>query len=364
MLLVAEPSNINYLTGYDCWTMVQPQALLVPYSGDVVFFAREVDLPGVTLTTHLRSEQVFGYPEDYVEKADRHPFDWIAGVMRERGLMSGTLAIERDSNFYTIRSHEALMAGLPNVNAVDSQRLVNWVRAVKSDSEIDKMRIAGRIVERVMGKTFDMIEPGVRQCDVAAQIYANSIMGLENAGGTYPSAPPLMPTGPGTAVPHLTWSDAPFKSGESTSLEFAGCYHRYNVPLARAIFLGAPPPRLLEMADIVNDGMDVALAAIRPGARCEDVEAAWRVLITRYGLSKATRIGYSIGVGYPVTSWLEKTMSLRPGDTTVLEPNMTFHVLLGMWMDGWGYALSESVVVTERGAECLSNVPRGLRVKR
>lgn len=364
MLMVTDPSNINYLTGYDCYTISMPQGLLVPSSGDVVFFSRSIDASALPLTTHLTKEQVFGYPEDHVDTVDRHPFDWIAGVMRDRGLAAGTLAIERDSNFYTVRAHDALMAGLPDVKFVDAQRLVNWVRGVKSDAEIDTMRIAGRIVERVMAKALEMIEPGVRQCDVAAQIYATGIIGLEDAGGTYPSAPPLMPTGPGTAVPHLTWSDTPFKVGETTVLELAGAYERYNVPLARTIFLGEPPKRLSELADIVDDGMDVALAAVRPGARCEDVEAAWRAHITRFGLSKASRIGYSIGVGYPVTSWIERTMSLRPGDTTILEPNMTFHVLLGMWMDGWGYELSESIVVTERGAECLSNVPRGLRVKR
>ena len=76
-------------------------------------------------------------------------------------------------------------------------------------------------------------------------------------------------------------------------------------------------------------------AAVRVGATCEGVEAAWREVIAHHGLSKSGRIGYSIGVGYP-PDWGERTMSLRPGDTTVLEANMTFHMILGIWMDGWG----------------------------
>ena len=56
-------------------------------------------------------------------------------------------------------------------------------------------------------------------------------------------------------------------------------------------------------------------------------------------------------------------MSLRPGDTTELEPGMTFHMIVGMWMDGWGFELSETFHVTASGAECLSNFPRELAVK-
>jgi Xaa-Pro aminopeptidase len=86
-------------------------------------------------------------------------------------------------------------------------------------------------------------------------------------------------------------------------------------------------------------------------------------VIARHGLSKASRIGYSVGLNYP-PDWGEHTMSLRPGDRTVLEPNMTFHMILGMWMDGWGFEVSETFAVTPSGAECLCTTPRDLVVKR
>jgi Xaa-Pro aminopeptidase len=360
-LVVADPANLNYLVGYDCWSFYTPQVLVVPATGGPVFFTREVDASGAVLTTFLSDQDVLAFPERYVQQVDCHPMDWIAEAMRERGLASGTIAIELESNYYTARSHMALAAGLAGAKIVDSSNLVNWVRAVKSDAEIEKMRIAGQIVERVMVKALDMIEPGVRQCDVVAEIYATQIRGLEDAGGDYAAIPPMLPTGAGTGVPHLTWSDSPFNAGEATVIELAGCYQRYHAPLARTLFLGEPPSLLSDTAEIVGEGMDAALAAVAPGVRCEEVEAPWREVITRHGLSKAGRIGYSIGLGYP-PDWGERTMSLRPGDSTVLEPNMTFHMILGMWMDGWGYELSESFVVTEHGPECLSDVPRGLTV--
>jgi Xaa-Pro aminopeptidase len=173
----------------------------------------------------------------------------------------------------------------------------------------------------------------------------------------------MLPTGVGTSTPHLTWSDEPFRSGEATILELAACFRRYHCPMARTVYLGDPPPELLDTASVVEEGLEAALGAARPGVTCEAVEAAWRQVIARHGLEKSSRIGYSVGLGYP-PDWGEHTMSLRPGDRTVLEPNMTFHMIAGMWMDDWGYELSETFRVTDGGAECFCSFPRQLTVKR
>lgn len=363
MLLVTDPASLLYLTGYRQWSFSRPQVLLVPAAGDILFFVRAVDLTGAASTTYLSEDRVFGTPESLVDQPDSHPMDWVAEVLRDRGLANGIMAVETESMFYSVRTHQALLVGLPDVKAVDARNLVNWVRAVKSDAEIECMRIAGQIAERVVTKAIDMIEPGVRQCDVAAEIYATQVRGLEHAGGDFTAAPPLMPSGERTGLPHMTWTDEQYNSGEPVVLELGGCYQRYNSALARTVFLGEPPTRLIELADIVGEGLETTLDAIRPGVTCEEVEAVWRKVLQRHGLVKTSRIGYSIGLNYPPT-WVERTMSLRPGDTTVLQPNMTFHMILGMWQDTWGYEVSETFVVTETGIECLSNYPRGLTVKK
>jgi Xaa-Pro dipeptidase len=108
--------------------------------------------------------------------------------------------------------------------------------------------------------------------------------------------------------------------------------------------------------------MDAVLDTIRPGATGEQVHAVWNKVIARYGLQKESRIGYAIGLGYP-PDWGEHTISLRPGDITVLAPNNTLHCILGMWMEDWGLEISETILVTETGAECLTDFPRDIHVK-
>jgi ectoine hydrolase len=86
-------------------------------------------------------------------------------------------------------------------------------------------------------------------------------------------------------------------------------------------------------------------------------------VIAAHGLTKESRIGYSIGIGYP-PDWGERTVSLRAGETTELAAGMAFHVILGMWMDGWGYELSEPVAVTPTGVERLTDLPQELTIRR
>jgi Xaa-Pro dipeptidase len=147
------------------------------------------------------------------------------------------------------------------------------------------------------------------------------------------------------------------------NLELAACRHRYHCPIARTVYLGKnPPAKLVELARHTVEGLNLTLAAIQPEMRAEAVEAVWRKHIAKAGLEKESRIGYAMGLNYP-PDWGEHTASLRPGDRTILKPNMTFHMILGMWMDKYGFECSESFRVTESGCETLADVPRQLFVK-
>ena len=87
-------------------------------------------------------------------------------------------------------------------------------------------------------------------------------------------------------------------------------------------------------------------------------------VLPAHGIEKDNRTGYPIGLSYP-PDWGERTVSFRAEDETVLEPNMTFHFMPGLWMDDWGLAITESIRITEDGpAECLCDRPREMIVKR
>lgn len=366
-LVVTDPANICYLTGYNAWSFYTPQCLVVPPAGLPVLFARAMDAAGASHTSWLPDEQVEGYPEELVHRPDVHPFGWIAERIVDRGLLGEgsdeVVGIEGDSHFFSPRAYLSLRAGLPGARLEDSRELVNWIRAVKSPYELQQMRIAGSIAQRAMEVALEAVAAGRRQCDVAAEIVAAQACGTTEHGGDYPAIVPLLPSGVGAGTPHLTWTDEVFRAGEATTIELAGAYRRYHVPLARTLVLGTPPRRLAHTADVVGTGMAEVLAAVRPGRTAHEVHAVWDAVITAEGLSKDSRIGYSIGLAYP-PDWGERTISIRRGEDAVLEAGMCFHIILGMWMDGWGYELSEPVVVTADGVERLTNLTQELTTRK
>jgi len=364
LLLVTEPANMNYLTGYDGWSFYVPQLVALPLDGgDPLWMGRAMDAAGARLTVWMPDDAVIGYPEAYVQARDCHPMEYIAAYLRDHGWNGKRIGVETDSYYFSPRAYDRLRAGLPGCSFIDADLLVNWVRAVKSAAEIACMRDAARLVGRVMRSAHEAIEPGRRQCDAIAAIYAAQVGGDPDFSGDVTGLCPVILTGRSAAAPHVMWSDQRFEPDQTSAIELAAARHHYHAALARTVHLGEPPPRLLETANAVNEGLDIVLATIRAGVRAADVEAAWRGVISRYGLTKESRIGYAIGLGYP-PDWGEHTISLRAGEEKILEQDNTLHVMLGMWMEGWGMELSETVRVTQGGSECLTDFPREVCVKR
>jgi ectoine hydrolase len=362
-LIVCDPANMNYLTGYDGWSFYVHQAVLVALDLDrPVWFGRGQDVNGARLTTILPDADITGYSDDHVQSTTKHPMQALSRLIEARGLAAKRIGVEADSYYFTAKSLEVLRRELPNARFEDAGVLVNWVRAVKSPAEIALMIQAARIAEITMHKAIEMIGVGVRQCDLAAEIQATATRGTKEYGGDYAAIVPLMPTGVGTSCPHMTWLDEPFEAQTGTSIEIAGVRRRYHVPMTRTVYLGTPPEKMRNAANVVVEGIAAALEVAKPGALARDVHAAWTRTIERQGLHKDSRCGYSIGLNYP-PDWGERTISLRGTDDTVLEPDMTLHFMPGIWLDDWGIAISEAIRITTTGVATFCDFPRRLFVK-
>lgn len=364
VLLVTNPANICYLSGHNAWSFYVHQMLVVALDDPMPrFIGRYMDaFCGVVGTTYLTEDHVHAYSDDHVQSTEKHPMDYIAAVLKDKGYGKKNIGVEMDTYYFTAKALDQLKKGLPNAKFVDADLLVNWVKIIKSDAEIKLMKRAGKIVEKAMKTAFEFMEPGVRQCDVIAKTVEAQIKGTEEFGGDYTSIVPLMPSGELAGAPHLTWTDRKLEHGEIIPLEIAGCHQRYHSPMARTISLGEPSEKVKEVAKITVEGLNEALSTVKPGVTCEEVEMAWRKVLSKHGYEKESRIGYSIGLNYP-PDWGEHTASLRPGDKTVLKPNMTFHCIPGMYFDDFGVSISEAFRVTEDGYETFANFPRKLFIK-
>lgn len=357
-LIVSDPSNMAWLTGYDGWSFYAHQAVVITLEGEPLWWGRSQDVAGAVRTVYMGSDRLVGYPDSMVQNPDHHPVEHLASL-----LDGGAVGVEMDNYYFTAAAWETLRTRLPDAVFTDATGLVNWQRAVKSPRELEYMRRAARIVERMHARIAEVIEPGMRKNELVAEILAAGALGADGHGGDYPAIVPLLPTGADAAAPHLTWDDRRLETGAATSVEIAGCHRRYHAPLCRTVFLGEPPDEMRRAEQALLAGLEAGLEAARAGNRAGQVADAVGDVLARAGIERGVRCGYPIGLSYP-PDWGERTISFRSSDTTVLEPGMTFHLMPGLWMDDWGLEITESIVIRGEGpAEPLADYPRPILVK-
>jgi len=363
VLVVTDPANMAWLTGYEGWSFYVHQAVIIGPEGAPLWWGRGMDALGAKRTVYMPHDNIFGYDDSYVQNPDRHPMEDLSKLIKARGWEGKPIGLEMDNYYFTAAAYLSMVNQLPNASWLNANALVNWQRAVKSEAEISFMRRAAKIVEHMHATILERAEPGMKKNALVAEIYHAGISGADGHWGDYPSIVPLAPSGEDATAPHLTWDDSPLKSGESTFFEIAGVYRRYHAPQSRTLFLGEPPAKYRAAEAAVLEAVEAGMAQAKPGNMMLDIADAFNATLNRLGFEKDSRCGYSIGLSYP-PDWGERTYSLRSGDTTVLKPGMTFHFMPALWLDDGGIEITEPVLITDSGAENLCATPGGLVVKK
>jgi Xaa-Pro dipeptidase/ectoine hydrolase len=363
LLISQDTANMNYLTGYDAWSFYYAQCVIVHANADEpICFVRAQDAGGAYIKTYLKDQNIIKYHEKYIHTWPLHPYDYLVEIIKQNKWDKLNIGLEMDSHYFTAYCYEKIKQGLPNAKFKDSERLVNWVRLVKSDAEIDLMKAAALISEKGMKTAIETINPGVRQCDAVAEIQKSLFTGTPEFGGEYSSIATLLPTGKGTSASHLTATQDKFVLGEATIIEISGVHKRYHVPMARTVLLGKGEQKKIDAMKATNEALDAGIAVTKPGNTADEVAQKFWGVLDKYNIKKESRTGYSIGIGYP-PDWGEHTLNISKGDKTILQPNVTFHMIAVMQFGDWGVEASESIRVTEKSSETFCKFNRELHIK-
>ena len=363
LLISQDTANMNYLTGYDAWSFYYAQCVLVHVNAEEpICFVRAQDAGGAYIKTYLQDENIIKYDEKYIHTWPSHPYDYLVEIIKQKKWDKLNIGLEMDSHYFTAYCYEKIKSGLPNAKLKDSERLVNWVRLIKSNAEIKLMKSAAQISEKGMKTAIESINPGIRQCDAVAEIQKTLFNGTTEFGGEYSSIATLLPTGKGTSASHLTATQDKFVSGEATIIELSGTYKRYHAPMARTVLLGKPDQKKIDAMKATNEALEAGISVTKPGNTANDVAQKFWSVLDKYNIKKESRTGYSIGIGYP-PDWGEHTLNISKHDKTILQPNVTFHMIAVMQFGDWGVEASEAIRVTENGSELFCNMSKELYIK-
>lgn len=355
-LLVLNEPNMNYLTGYDGYSDYVPQlALVLQDEEDPWLILREMDVACATASSYLPHSRIICYPEKYIGSSERTAWQPISDMIRERS-KSNRIGIELTAKLFGVKAHAALASKLDLSKSIDADGLISNLKMIKSPAEISYMEQAGKIVDRAMQMGRLMISVGARECDVGAAVQHALSCGTPEFPGS-PGRPPAMPVGSPATAPHIKWTDARYKMGCQTNFEMGAFRHRYVCGLSRTIFLGEPPARAKHLHQAALAGFLAQIEVIKPGVKCSDVAQAFHRAFKPYGVRKESRSGYSIGL-----DWTDGGCSFQADDHTVIQPNMTFHVLIGIFEKDDGYVFSETVRVTDNGVKSFSGISRDMLI--
>ncbi len=352
VLVVRSTANITYLSGYTSKTGSMPQALIVSSrDAEPSFIVCRKDAPAAIHQMFIDRGRISGYPEALLADPEKDGWDAVIDLLLDSGFGRKSIGIE--TRLFSTQTLQKFKARAPEAKIVDFGNSVDWIRGVKSDLEIAYMRESAAITDAGMLRAKEVIRPGVTEAEAAAEIIATLIRGANGRPGTDLTHFVLC-NGPRTSTWHIRWAEDVFRQGSQVNLCFGGVRHGYVSPLMRTFSIGKPSDQLRRLHDGEVAGLEAALAAVKPGATCGDVAAAFNTTLRKYGFEKESRCGYALGI-----EWVEPTASLKEGDATILQPNMTFDLMLGNWIDeGLGYVISETIRVTETGVETFSTLPR------
>jgi Xaa-Pro dipeptidase len=227
------------------------------------------------------------------------------------------------------------------------------IRAVKASQEVDAMREAIRLSESALHRLLAWVKPGMTEREIAAQLGAL----LREAGSQEDAFAPLVQTGPNSALPHGMVSDRALGADEFLLIDFGGMMHGYPADITRTFCLGTPSEEMRAIYESVLAANRAGVEAVRPGARCGDVDKAARDVIEAagYGEYFIHRTGHGLGLE------THELPQIAAGVDTVLESGMVFTVEPGVYVPGLGgVRIEDNVHVTETGVEVLTQFPRTL----
>jgi Xaa-Pro aminopeptidase len=240
-----------------------------------------------------------------------------------------------------------LQYALPGLELVEGSSLVNVLRRVKSEAELEFMGQACALVREAMSATESRVEPGVTMIDLQEEVEHQ----LRLRGSRCPSFPTHIFTWGETPLDNQDGTaGGPLRDGDPVLFDFGAVVAGYCSDFGRTIVSGGAPSGYEEARRAMLDAQEAGRAAAVPGALARDVNAACRAPIEAAGLGGGFRHRMGHGIGLDV----HETPFLSVEDDTPLEAGMTFTDEPSILVDGrFGIRVEDILVVTDAGGEFL-----------
>lgn len=342
---VVPSANLFYLTGIQMHLSERvTMAILTPEESHLIVPALEVprveSRAKIPLTLHAWADA------DWVQAG------WDS-LRRALSLDGKSIAVD----FYSARVLELaqLQKFAPNMRLYDASEIFTEMRMYKDAAEVDAMRRAARVLESSIEALLSEIRVGKKENEIAARW---QWLMFEHGADTIPD-PPIVASGPNSALPHTTATSREMETGDLLILDGWCAVDGYSGDITRTFAIGTISDEMKRVYETVRRANEAGRAAAQPGTMCQDVDRAARAVIrgAGYGEYFLHRTGHGLGLD------IHEPPNMMEGDTRVLKNGMTFTVEPGVYLAGkGGVRIEDDVMVTQDGNESLMLSSRDLRI--
>lgn len=339
--------TLKYLTGLGFHLMERPVVLFFAKDREPAIVLPELELQKVASLPYKL--QVFPYPEN--------PSEWDAAFRKAvQALGLGGKRIGVEPRNLRLLEFRYVKDGAPEADFPDASEVLGGLRLRKDQAEVEAMRNAVRIAQSALEATQPLIKIGMTERELSSELVTQLLK-----HGSEPEMPfsPIVSGGPNSANPHASPTGRKLQAGDLLVIDWGATHEGYISDLTRTFAVGEVDEEYRKIHKIVQEANAAGRAAARPGVPCADVDRAAREVIETSGYGKyfTHRTGHGIGMEGHEEPYM------RGDNMQILEPGMAFTVEPGIYLPGRnGVRIEDNVVITETGAESLSDMPREIRV--
>jgi Xaa-Pro dipeptidase len=337
-LLLMEGTSLNYFTGIRWWGGERLFAMVLPAKGEAFYVCPAFE-------EGRAREQIVKSPGEQADvrtwQEHENPYQRLAQGFKDRGISAGTLGMEETVRFLF---SNGIAQAAPQMNIVSGTPVTAGCRMVKSNHEIELMRLANKVTLTAYEATYRALSEGMTQREVG-DLIAAAYTQLGFAGEA------SVQVGEYSALPHGSATPQVIREGAIVMVDDGCTVEGYQSDITRTFVLGKPSDKMKKVFDIVHQAQTAALKTARPGIECQAVDAAARKVIIDAGYGPdykyfTHRLGH--GIGMDGHEW----PYLVPGNTARMAANMTFSDEPGIYIrDEFGVRLEDDLHITENGAE-------------
>src|ERR1700720_3303294 len=326
-LLVTHPANLRYLCGFSG----SSGALLLTGT-------KRVFITDGRYTEQARAE--VGSAQIVIA---RQPLAaaaaWLSAQQKKGRRTLSKIGIETEH--MTVAARSRLAGMLPSSFRLrEVPALVEQARIMKDEDEIACLRSAVMLGASLFDRALEIIRPGVRETEVAAEMeYA-----ARKAGAEAMSFETIIASGERSALPHGRASQATIPGEAFVVCDFGVILSGYCSDMTRTVYVGRPSAEARGVYQAVKQAQQVAVDAVRPGISVGEVDRAARKSLQKSGLAKYFTHSTGHGVGLEI----HEAPRVAAGQTEILQPGMLITIEPGVYIASkWGVRIEDMVAVGE-----------------